>query len=192
MNNTMSTLFTLTKIGIVITPFIMEHVCREYELNTRPSIGLKFMVNKSQEVFEFLGKKFALISSFLIKLKLEKFGQTICDIIEPTCKLIISPIYFSFGYVSELKKNVNKQIFIHVGSTIIIVLILFTLDKLGFYYPSLKFAKRFNDYLCVKSLRYNEIYRNHPWLILYIECLLIFSIISDIVSFSAKILKYIS
>lgn len=100
----------------------------------------------------------------------------------------MSPIYLSFGYVSEFRKYVGNEIFVYAGSNILILLILFILDKLGFYHPRLRFARNFNDFLCVKSLRYNEINKNHHWLISSMGSLLLLFCISGIIESAKRII----
>lgn len=106
----------------------------------RPSIALTYGATQSKKFFEYCGKQFAWLSSYLTQLDLKDFGKTIYDVGKPTFDLFIaSPFYFIKGYADKASSYVKKEWMIYVGSILGILMLIFGWYKLGHYCPRINF-----------------------------------------------------
>lgn len=149
---------TVGKYMGMATLFILswEHIGRKYEETTRkkleeqgkelktsifyirPSIIMKMTHKKSKDFFEWIGKKFAWISSYLSFFDLKDISITIRDVFKPTIKFMLSPFHMISGYVKKAHEEKNNKWTIYIGSTILIVTLTCGLSAGKTYYPSIK------------------------------------------------------
>lgn len=107
-------------LGISISTLVlMEFVCLQFNLTHSPSTLISKISDKSKELFEYLGKIVALISSFYARLKLELLWQAISNLFVATAKLLISPFYFLEGY-KDIMLQYKYPIMVIVGTATII------------------------------------------------------------------------
>lgn len=107
-------------IGIVIGVLVlMEFICLQFNFAHLPSTFISKISDKLKELFEYLGKIVALISSFYARLKLELLWQAISNLFVATAKLLISPFYFLEGY-KDIMLQYKYPIMVIVGTATII------------------------------------------------------------------------
>ncbi|AYV85065.1 MAG: putative ORFan [Satyrvirus sp.] len=123
----------------MLATLIWEHFGRRYNSRIRPSVMLTFLSEKFQKFFRIVGEYAAWISSYLTQIDLKDLFRTIGDIVNPAFGLIVSPLYFIYGYVMTAKTYLNKTWLIYAGSVILVAVFMAGYHKLTFYYPSLNF-----------------------------------------------------
>lgn len=116
-------------LGISISILVlMEFVCLQFNFAHSPSTLISKISDKLKQIFQYLGKIIAIISSFYARLKLELLWQAISNLFVATAKLMISPFYFLEGY-KDIMLQYKYPIMVIVGTATIIVAIVY-----GIYY----------------------------------------------------------
>jgi hypothetical protein len=138
--------------SVAIVCLVWEHIGRKRQTKIRPSVGLTIVAQKSQNAFQYLGEKSALISSYLTQIDLKDIGVTLCDISKPTFDLITSPFYIIYGYVKIANSYANKTWLVYIGSGLLVVLLPTGCYYLSKYYPSLNFLGGFFHMLPTSKL----------------------------------------
>lgn len=107
-------------LGISISTLVlMEFVCLQFNFAHSPSTLISKISDKLKELFQYLGKIVAFISSFYARLKLELLWQAISNLFVATFKLFISPFYFLEGY-KDIMLQYKYPIMVIVGTATII------------------------------------------------------------------------
>lgn len=95
--------------------FMWEHVARQNNIETKPSIFLERLAEVAKDTFTFVGKLWAMISSFYTWIDLTEVYQTLDDLTKPLLKLGVSPFFMIRGYFDVMYKYKNP-IMIGCGS----------------------------------------------------------------------------
>ena len=113
----------VVSLVVFIVLVITEHVCHVSGFETKPSLVLNLVVKYSQDLFEYLGRIAALISSFYVKLRLEELLVSAWAITKELLNLCASPFYFVYGYF-DASILYNNPILIYGGSATIVLIVL--------------------------------------------------------------------
>lgn len=75
-----------------------------------PSNGIKFLAEKSNDGFAYLGQKYALVMSYCPPINLRGFGTAISDILGPSFDLLVSPVASTWnGFHAYATDQKNKR-----------------------------------------------------------------------------------
>jgi hypothetical protein len=141
MNQLAESLIYYTKVfGIVLSStacvtIIWEHIARKYKSEIKPSVYLNFASEKSISFFKKCGELLAWVSSYLARIDLKDFGETLMAVGKPTFDLVSSPAYTVYGYVKHASTYANKQGLIYAGSAVGVCIIAFGWSKFVSVYP---------------------------------------------------------
>ena len=72
----------------------------------------------------------AWLSSYLILIDMKEIYRTIYDIGYPTIDILISPVYFLYGYSAAAKTYIDKTWMIYTGTLLIIICASVIIHKL--------------------------------------------------------------
>ena len=76
-----------------------QHLTRHHSNMVRPSDLINGLIDHMGPVFEWIGRQFALISSFYCRLHLLEIGQSFLEVTQPLIKLTLVPLTsFNRGY----------------------------------------------------------------------------------------------
>lgn len=114
---------------IVLTPFLYEYAILEFELDNwyAPSDALNTLARRLQDGWEWLGRFWAKLSSFLTWIRLERLFKAMYNISDPIFQMVVSPFYFLKGYV-ETARLYDHPWKIRIGSGILCGLIYYLLS----------------------------------------------------------------
>lgn len=121
----LSTLYK-TLFSLFVSIFTWEHIGRLYDVNVRPTFILDSITTVAIDVWEFCGRCFAYVSSFIYHLKLKEVAITFKDIGCSSLNFFFAPMFFLEGYFEIAKTYLNVDIIV-VGSAIIVVVIVIAL-----------------------------------------------------------------
>jgi hypothetical protein len=106
--------------GLVVVEHITKVSAKE---QYRPSTQIVRAVEPCRNFFIKIGKWIARLSQFYTYLHLDKFVDSIGDIVIPIGKIIISPVWTIAGYLEFLKTYIGRRWVIVAGSATIALLI---------------------------------------------------------------------
>ena len=122
--------FSVTVIGL----FVWEHIGRLKNWSIRPSVPLQFTSDQLSNLFNWSGKQFAILSSFLTFINLDETKKTLYDLVKPILGIIVSPYYFIKGYIDKAITYDFKTWQIYLGSACIfffVIALIWYLNKRG-------------------------------------------------------------
>lgn len=76
-----------------------EHAARIRGHRFKPSRGIRWLATKSAQLFRYLGRLLAWLSSFMTVL--EELKHTLADLLRPTVDLLTSFAFVAYGYVEQ-------------------------------------------------------------------------------------------
>lgn len=84
--------------------FLWELIAINNHCQFKPSIALKFLSEKSRQLFTYIGIYLAKVSSFYTYLDLSTFYEAIENLANPLITLVFSPLYSINGYITQSNK----------------------------------------------------------------------------------------
>lgn len=105
----------------------------------RPSIGLTKLSNKSQQLFEWCGRNLAWLSSYLTQIDLKEVTKTVFPVVKPICTMVVSPVYFIYGYFKAAAEYLGKEWLIYLGSALVVVMLGVGWYQFSDYLPTLPY-----------------------------------------------------
>jgi hypothetical protein len=106
----------------IIVEWMTIDIKNEY---LHPSLYFNGILYGLNYFWEFLGRNYAWVSSFLKNISFKKLLIAINNIIQPTISTLKSPYYFFVGYLSYIRENTSISNLIYIGSYIVAALLLF-------------------------------------------------------------------
>ena len=110
--------------------YIWEYIARKQKSDIKPSTALNNIYYYLSQMFYWIGRTLAKLSSFFVMLDIDDLVETFWDIIKPIIKICGSPFKLIKGYYNTAMAYKN-HILIFVGSMTLIGL---TWYLYGYYY----------------------------------------------------------
>ncbi len=115
-------------LGVFLALFLWEHICRQNNIQIRPSPYLFMVSNQAQKIFTTVGVYIALVSSFYTYIKVDELLTTLFDLVEPLFKLATSGFYIIKGY-TQTADQYRYPIAITLGTATILFAIVMLFKK---------------------------------------------------------------
>jgi hypothetical protein len=108
--------------------FLWELIARKKNSNIKPSVGVKYVADLSQQLWETVGYYIAKISSFYDLINIEELKVAFQELFLPLFRFCISPLYTAKGYYDTVG-TYKYPVMIIAGSLTLIAAILFVGSK---------------------------------------------------------------
>lgn len=110
---------------------LWQYIGKKYGTTVLPSVFLTSLSTRLQNVWSWVGKAFAYVSSYLTYINLTELWQAVHEVFNPLFGIFSSPAQFVIGYCKYINEHVAKNMtyLIPIGSVMLVLLVLYFSNK---------------------------------------------------------------